>query len=29
MFDGGQRLKCARLDSFLTYRDVELLSRIL
>jgi hypothetical protein len=29
MFDGGHRLKCARLDGFLTYRDVELLSRIL
>jgi len=29
MFDGDHRLKCARLDNFLTYRDVELLSRIL
>jgi len=29
MFDGGRRLKLARLDCSLTYRDVEHLSRIL
>jgi hypothetical protein len=29
MFDGGHRLKVARLDRSLTYRDVEHLSRIL
>lgn len=29
MFDGGYRLKLARLDRSLTYRDVEYLSSIL
>jgi hypothetical protein len=29
MFNGGRRLRCTRLDRFLTYRDVERLSRIL
>lgn len=29
MFDGGYRLKLARLDRSLTFRDVEHLSRIL
>jgi len=29
MFDGGYRLRLARLDRSLTYRDVEHLSRIL